>query len=126
MLAAMMAFIMILCIISLVIALIALISMWLIFEKANQPGWAAIIPIYNTIVQLGVIGRKWPRIFVYLIPLYNIYALIVDTNRLSKSFGYSSMFTVGLIFFPYIFLSILGFGKAKYVGPNGVATPVSN
>ena len=30
---------------------------WRIFEKAGQPGWAAIIPIYNVIVLLEIVGR---------------------------------------------------------------------
>ncbi len=30
---------------------------WKFFEKANQPGWAAIVPIYNMVVILQIIGR---------------------------------------------------------------------
>ena len=32
-------------------------SMWKIFDKAGQPGWAALIPIYNVIVLLQIVGR---------------------------------------------------------------------
>ena len=37
------------------------ISMWKVYEKAGQPGWAAIIPVYNLIVLLKIIKRpsKW-------------------------------------------------------------------
>ena len=32
---------------ALVIALVGIVALWKIFVKAGQPGWAAIIPIYN-------------------------------------------------------------------------------
>lgn len=37
-------------VISLVISLVILISIWKTFKKAGQPGWATLIPIYNTYV----------------------------------------------------------------------------
>ena len=36
--------------ISLVFIVLMIASAWKIFTKAGQPGWAAIIPIYNFIV----------------------------------------------------------------------------
>ena len=45
---------------------------WRIFEKAGKPGWAAIIPIYNTIVLLDTIGKPWWWILLFLIPGVNI------------------------------------------------------
>ncbi len=35
-------------IVCLAIVVVALVGMWKVFEKAGKPGWAAIIPIYNT------------------------------------------------------------------------------
>src|SRR5262245_48428032 len=40
-----------------VIIVISLIAMWLIYEKAGEPGWASIVPIYNVIVWCRIIGR---------------------------------------------------------------------
>jgi hypothetical protein len=40
-------------------------------------------------------------------------------NMISKSFGKDEGFTVGIIFLPFIFWPILGFGDAKYQGPYG-------
>ncbi len=34
-------------IISLILGIIAIVAMWKIFKKADKPGWASIIPIYN-------------------------------------------------------------------------------
>ena len=41
------------------IAVVAIIAMWKIFTKAGKPGWAAIVPIYNYIILLEIIGRPW-------------------------------------------------------------------
>ena len=38
----------------LILIAIYVIANWKIFEKAGQPGWAAIIPIYSWIVMLDV------------------------------------------------------------------------
>ena len=34
-------------ILSLAVAVLGVVAMWKIFEKAGEPGWAAIIPFYN-------------------------------------------------------------------------------
>lgn len=42
-----------------IIAIFSLITTWIIFKKAGQPGWAAIIPIYNLIIMLKVVKLDW-------------------------------------------------------------------
>jgi hypothetical protein len=57
-----------------------------IFAKANKPGWAAIIPIYNMIVLLEVVGRPFWWILLKLIPCVNIvigsYSLLLTWQNL--------------------------------------------
>jgi hypothetical protein len=105
--------------IMLVIAVIMIIANWKIYVKAGKPGWASIIPIYNVIVLLEIIGKPWWWILLMLIPVVNIVIAIWMNNLLSKSFGYGVGFTLGLIFLPYIFYPVLGFGNAQYKGPAG-------
>src|ERR1700748_439146 len=52
----------------LIISVIMIIAHWKIFEKAGKPGWAAIIPIYNIIVLLEIIGKPVWWIIMFLIP----------------------------------------------------------
>jgi len=40
-------------------------------------------------------------------------------HGLSKSFGKGAGFTVGLVLLGFIFVPILGFGRAQYIGPGG-------
>jgi Family of unknown function (DUF5684) len=94
-------------------------SMWKVFEKAGQPGWAAIVPIYNIIVMLKIVGKPWWWLILMLIPILNIVYAIWMTNMLSKSFGKDEGFTAGLLLLGFVFYPILGFGSAKYQGPYG-------
>ena len=101
-------------IICLAISLLVIASMWKVFTKAGKPGWAAIIPIYNTIVLLEIVGKPIWWIILLLIPFVNIIVLLIVINELSKSFGRGVGTTLGLIFLGFIFLPILAFGSAQY------------
>ena len=94
-------------------------AMWKVYEKAGQPGWAAIIPIYNFYIMLKIGGKPGWWLLMLLIPFVNIVFLIWTYNMISKSFGKDEGFTAGLIFLGFIFWPILGFGSAKYLGPYG-------
>ena len=98
-------------IISLVLCVFVLVCMWIIFRKANKPGWAAIVPFYNLYVMFEITwGSGW-RFLLMLIPIYNIILSIQTQVRLAKAFGKSGGFAAGLIFLPYIFIPLLAFGK---------------
>jgi len=88
-----------------------------IFTKSGRPGWAAFIPIYNTVVLLEVVGRPAWWILLFFIPFVNIVIFIIVMNDLSKSFGHGTGFTIGLIFLSWIFMMILAFGSSTYGGP---------
>ena len=103
------------------IVILMIASIWKVFTKAGKPGWAAIIPIYNIVVLLEIVGKPIWWIILMLIPIVNIIVQIIVMHQLSKSFGKDVGFTLGLIFLGFIFFPILGFGSAKYVGPGGVA-----
>ena len=104
----------------LVILVVLIAAQWKIFVKAGKPGWACIIPIYNIIVLLEIVGKPWWWLLLMLIPFVNIVLAIWMTNLLSKSFGKNEGFTVGLILLGIIFYPILGFGDAQYQGPAGL------
>lgn len=97
---------------------------WKVFVKAGQPGWAALIPIYNAIIWLKIAGRPawWLAVWIALgfIPILNL-ATIVLTAIVSidvcKAFGKSVGFMVLMILLPMIALPILAFGSATYTAP---------
>ncbi|MDZ4169731.1 MAG: DUF5684 domain-containing protein [Coriobacteriia bacterium] len=108
--------------IMMVFIVIIVVAQWKIFTKANKPGWASIVPIYNIIVLLEIVGRPIWWIILFLVPFVNVVIMIMVYNDLSKSFGKGAGFTLGLVFLSAIFMLILGFGSARYIGPGGVAT----
>ena len=88
-----------------------------IFDKAGQPGWAALIPIYNVIVLLQIVGRPVWWFILMLIPFVGFIIGILVVVDLAKSFGQSVGFAIGFLFLPFIFAPLLAFGDASYRGP---------
>ncbi len=112
-------------IIYLILLVVLIVSLWKIFEKAGKPGWAAIIPIYNILVILEIVGLQWWWILIILIgmfiPIVNFLIMIgvgfyID-YLLAKSFGKDIGFAIGLFLLGIVFLPILAFGDAQYQGP---------
>src|SRR5690606_6756962 len=106
-------------IVYLAIIIVMMIGMWKVYSKAGQPGWACLIPIYNLYVLLKIVGKPGWWLLLFLIPLVNLVFAIWMYNMLSKSFGKDEGFTIGLVLFSFVFIPILGFGDARYLGPYG-------
>ena len=100
---------------AIIVAVIA--GWWKIFTKAGEAGWKSIIPIYNFIVILKIVGRDWWWVILMLIPIVNFIILIIVSLDLAKSFGRGTGFGIGLAFLSFIFAPILGFGSETYKGP---------
>src|ERR1700730_12806536 len=96
-----------------------IVGVWKLFAKAGQPGWASLIPIYNTITMLRITGRSGWWILGMMVPLLNFYVIIRLVFDLARVFGRGIGFGFGLLFLFPIFMLILAFGDAVYVGPNG-------
>ena len=105
----------------LAVAVLMIAALWKIFVKAGEPGWAAIIPIYNLIVTLKIVGRPTWWIVLFLIPFVNLIMMFVVAFDLAKVFGKGTGFALGMIFLFPIFYPVLGFGSAKYQGAPAVA-----
>ncbi len=94
-----------------------IVSGWKIYTKAGQPGWAVLIPIYNLVVMLKIVGKPWWWMFGFLIPFVNFVVMILIAVNLAKVFGKGTGFAVGLILLSIVFYPILAFGDAQYTAP---------
>src|SRR6266545_5005350 len=101
-------------IIGIVIAVVSIAGMWKVFEKAGEPGWAAIIPIYNFIVLLKIAGRPAWWVLLMLIPVVNLIILFMISIEIARRFGKGTGFGIGLALLGFIFYPVLGFGDARY------------
>lgn len=119
--------------------ILQVVAYWKIFEKANEPGWKAIVLFYNTYTQYkftwntqafwivligGIVGgilqeatEGIPSLLGTLIMLIVAIFNIISLNKLAKAFGHGVGFTIGLFFLNPIFMLILGFGRDEYIGP---------
>ncbi len=97
--------------------LLTLAGLWGTFVKAGQPGWAAIIPIYNVYVLLKVAGRPGWWLLLFLVPLVNVVVQFIVVLDVAKSFGKGVGYAIGLYFLPFVFYPLLAFGEDDYRGP---------
>jgi len=102
---------------------LVVVSMWKVFEKAGQPGWAAIIPIYNVYILLKVARRPGWWLLLYLIPIVSLVIAIIVSLDVAKAFGKGAGFGIGLAFLGFIFFPILAFGDAQYGGTPSALPP---
>lgn len=123
-------------IVTLVLAALIVIAHWKIFTKAGQKGWASIIPILNIFVLVKLVKRPmwWAVVLTItgiaggsassahgalaaILGVLGIIAFVVYILiqlALSKSFGHGVGYALGLIFLPFIFGLILGYGSSTY------------
>jgi len=103
----------------LLLVVIYIISMWVVFDKAGQPGWASIVPIYNMWV-LAEIGGKpgwWglAACFVGFVPfvgwIMSLILAIMISIGVAETFGRGVVFGLGLCFLGFIFYPILAFSS---------------
>ena len=132
----------ILCLVALAALIIIIIGEVKLLQKAGKPGWAAIVPFYNTYVLVEIAGLNW---WYFLIAISGSICSILGITGLgtitwlaSRAANFFIFYNLGKkfkkdpttygvlgIFFPGIIAAILGFSKeAQYdssivVSPNG-------
>ena len=100
----------------LAVIILIIASMWKVFAKAGQPGWASIVPIYNMIVMLQIADKPLWWIILYFVPIANIIIPILVSIAIAEKFGKGAGFGIGLALLPVIFYPILAFSDAQYSG----------
>lgn len=104
--------------IGLTVAAVMIASMWKLFTKAGKPGWAAIIPIYNIVVMLEIIGRPIWWIVLFFIPVVNFVVGVVISIEFAKAYGKDIVWGLGMAFLGIIFMPLLAFSNSRYQGPD--------
>lgn len=129
-------------IILLPLLILEIIAFWKLFKKAGKPGWASIVPFYNSWVLVEIAGLNW---WWFLLIIANSIAAFLDIDALtsianianlvcgfncyyniSKKFNKDTTFSVFAGIFNFIFVLILGLSKKEVydinapVSPNGI------
>ncbi len=95
-------------------------GIWATFEKAGVSGSNAVAPHLFTFAMIQMAGlRHWkiPRLALLLGPFLPFLMCYVPFC-IARRFGRSRLFGFGLLFFPFVFFPILGFGTSKYSMPS--------
>lgn len=116
--AASMAVVSVIMIIFFIIGVITIIANWKVFTKAGKPGWTSLIPFYNMYQLFEVAGMNGWMFLLLLIPFVNFIIIIMLNINLAKAFGKDTGFAIGLILLNPIFMLILAFSDATYIGNN--------
>ena len=141
------AFSMTFIILILAMVVLLVVAWWKLYTKAGEKGWKSLIPIYNQYILCKICWKPYmcwvilgcsfgagiinavfgigantntsvvAAIIYIVLMIVNLVLYILYNNKLSKAYGHGVGFTLGLMFFPNIFLLILAFGKSEYVGP---------
>ena len=101
---------------SIAVSLFLIVASWALYAKADQPGWTVLIPVYNTYVYLQIVGRPGWWLVLYFIPVVGSIVGIINMFDLARVFDRDILFGFGLLFLAPIFVPILAFGEAEYVG----------
>jgi hypothetical protein len=98
----------------LAVLVLVIAGFWKVFVKAGEPGWAAIVPIYNIITLLKIAGRPAWWFILMILPIVNFVVAILVSIDVARKFGKGTGFGIGLALLPMIFYPMLGFGSASY------------
>lgn len=109
------AFIGVVWIIAMGMYVLQIIAMWKIFTKANKPGWASIVPVYNIYTLLQIAEVPTWYLLLLIIPVANIYATFKMYIELAHKFGKDTGFGIGLVLLNPVFILVLAFGNASYI-----------
>ena len=96
--------------------LLIVVSLWVIFKKAGQSGFASIIPFYNGYILMVVSGKPGWWLFLMFIPIVGFVCYLMALLALAQKFGKGALFGVGLLLLPMFFFPMLAFGGAQYEG----------
>jgi len=101
-----------------IFGILQIIATWKIFTKCGVAGWKSIIPIYNIIVLMQIVGFNPLWILASLIPfvggIFSLILTIAINIRIGRGFGKSDGFIVGLVLLSFIFDLILAFDKSTW------------
>jgi signal peptidase I len=102
------------------IGIIAIVGQWRLYEKGGQPGYAALVPFWNVVVFLKLVGRPAKHAWLFLIPFYGQFYFAPKVwIEMCQSFGKrSTLDYVLVIIFNGLYILNMGLSyETKYQGP---------
>lgn len=93
---------------------IALLCM--VFSRAGERAWKAIIPFYNQFILYKIVwGNGWLFLTLF-IPYGGAIFSLATLYKLGRVFGKGRIFSILLLIIPFIPMAIIAFGRSSYSG----------
>lgn len=108
-------------VVTLLIVLVALIGFLLvllciIFNKAGEKAWKAIVPFYNQYILYKIVwGNGWLFLTLF-IPFGGDIFSLVTIYKLARVFGKGRFLSIMMLFIPFIPMAMIAFGDVDYLG----------
>ncbi|MEM9986322.1 MAG: signal peptidase I [Bacteroidota bacterium] len=105
--------------IGLVVIVTFSLGLYKLFEKAEEEGWKAIVPVYNWLVWLKLIGKPVWWVALLFIPVVNILVLVSMVIDLCRAYGQHDLkHHAAALLLPFYYFPKVGFDpKVEYLGP---------
>lgn len=91
-----------------------------VFAKAGWEGGLCLVPLVNIVVLGQIAGWDGLQIAGLFVPGLNGFFWILLMIDLAHAFGRGTVFTLGMILMPMVFLPLLGLDDSRYLGPNTI------
>jgi hypothetical protein len=91
---------------------IMIAGIWKTLSKAGKPGWGAVVPGYNLYLFIRIARLSGIWLLYCLISFVNIVFILIVFMKVGERFSLNRGYAFGLLFLPFIFFPIIGFGKS--------------
>ena len=106
--------------------IIGAIGLWRMFEKAGEPGWIGIIPLYRDYKLCEKVMNNpwyWVRELIVVVPVIGWFGYFYFKYQIgkatAKAYGKPETWAWGYMLFEPIFWAITGLDQSEYYGPFG-------
>lgn len=99
---------------------------WRIFQKADRPGYLALIPLVNMFVEMDILNAKPWTALIYLFPPFAFVYYVINSIRMSVCYNMGVTFGIlGVLLNPFMRAFIAFSSDAKYLGPRTIGETFS-
>ncbi|WP_028375124.1 signal peptidase I [Leeuwenhoekiella sp. MAR_2009_132] len=81
----------------LAVQVIHFLGTWKLYKKAGRQPWEAIVPVYNAVILMKIIGRPWWWSILLFIPIVNLIMFPVIWVETARSFGKNTTTDTALV-----------------------------
>ncbi|UTW63818.1 hypothetical protein KFE98_06665 [bacterium SCSIO 12741] len=94
-----------------------ILGQWVLYYKCSLPGVASIIPVWNVVIFLKIMGRPaWQSLFLMIPPPIIAYIVLTGDHSMAANVTMVAMMTIMAIFIATVYIELCNcFGKRGIV-----------